>query len=256
MEAQEKPAAYGDRLAVALSRARSRKDGRAGPVCQEETGPASTPLKERAEKYVKRPCRASARRQGVTGVADPSESLCHLGATPKVCAYEHVAARVPPGREGDKANRACPCHDDRKASLSINPGRYGQRIIWCCGAECDPGDIRAALVGYGVHESCLGRYGLPKRLAVPGVRIMSADLATVADAKRWQATRKLPAKLNASLKLMCEQALSEGDGDLPGDPYELLPVNRDDFLALANRSGIERGYAYRVYRQWMTYDAA
>ena len=50
------------------------------------------------------------------------------------------------------------------------------------------------------------------------------------------------------------QAISEGDGDLPGDPYELLPVNRDDFLALASRAGIERGYAYRVYKQWTACD--
>lgn len=189
-------------------------------------------------------------------MAARDESLCHLGLAPETCAYEHVAARVPRGREGDKSNRACPCHDDRKASLSINDGRHGQRIVWCCGAGCDPGDIRAALLGLGVDDSCLGNYGLPKRVLVPGMRVTTADLAVIADAKRWQATRKLPASLNGSLRLMCEQALSEGDGDLPGDPYKLLPVNRDDFLALAIRSGIERGYAYRVYKQWMAYDAA
>ena len=85
----------------------------------------------------------------------------------------------------------------------------------------------------------------------------AADPALVADAKRWQAIRKLPAKLDGKLMRMCVQALSEGGGDLPGDPYDLLPgQQRTTSLALAIRSGIERGYAYRVYRQWMSYDAA
>lgn len=188
-------------------------------------------------------------------MAARDESLCHLGALPEVCAYKHVAALVPPGREGDKSNRACPCHDDCKASLSINYGRHGQRIVWHCKTGCSAEDVRGALLGLGIDESCLGFYGLPKRVLVPGMRVMTADLAVIADAKRYQAIRRLPASLNgnASLRLMCEQAIDEGDGDLPGDPYRLLPVNRDDFLALAIRSGIERGYAYRVYKQWTAY---
>lgn len=185
----------------------------------------------------------------------PDKSPCHLGLAPNPCAWDHIAAALARGTEGSKSVRLCPCHDDRKASLSINPGRI-HRVVWNCGAECDPGDIRAELLGLGVDESCLGRYGLPKRAVMPGMRVTSADPATVADAKRWQAIAKLPAKLDGKLMRMCIQALSEGGGDLPGDPYELLPVNRDDFLALAIRSGIERGYAYRVYRQWMSYDAA
>ena len=185
----------------------------------------------------------------------PDKSLCHLGLSPDPCAYVHVAAALPRGREGDKSNRQCPCHDDRKASLSINDGKI-QRIVWRCGAECDPGDIRAELLGRGVDPSCLGNYGLPKRAVVPGMRVIGHDPALVADAKRWQAVAKLPAKLSGQLMRMCIQALSEGGGDLPGDPYELLPVNRDDFLALASRAGIERGYAYRVYKQWVAYDGA
>jgi hypothetical protein len=188
-------------------------------------------------------------------VAAGNESLCHLLARPEVCAYEHVANRVPKGREGDRSNRLCPCHDDRKASLSINPGRV-HRVVWHCGAECDPGDIRAALLALGVDETCLGRYGLSKRLVVPGLRVIGQDPALVAAAKRYEAILKLPGDLNGSHLRMCIQALSEGDGDLPGDPYELLPVNLDDFRALAMRCGIERGYAYRVFRQWMAYGAA
>lgn len=184
-------------------------------------------------------------------------SLCHLGLTADRCAYEHVADRVPKGVSGDKSNRSCPAHDDRRASLSINSGDF-VRVRWKCQAGCSPEDVRVALLGLGVDESCLGTYGLPKRVLVPGMRVTTADLAVIADAKRYRAIRRLPASLNgnASLRLMCEQAIDEGDGDLPGDPYKLLPVNRDDFLALAQRAGIERGYAYRVYRQWLAYDAA
>lgn len=188
-------------------------------------------------------------------LARRDDSPCHLGLHPDRCAYEHVAARVPKGSQGDKSNRLCPVHDDRKASLSINPGKI-HRVVWHCGAECSEADIRDALLDLGVHPSCLGNYGLPRRTVAPGLRIVGHDPALVADAKRYHAIYKLPADLNGSLLRMCIQAISEGDGDLPGDPYRLLPVNRDDFLALAQRTGLERGYAYRVFRQWMSYGAA
>jgi len=184
-------------------------------------------------------------------VAARDESRCHLGLTPNPCAWDHVAARVPRGREGTKSVRLCPVHDDRKASLSINPGNV-HRVVWHCGAECDPGDIRAALLDLGVDESCLGRYGLPKRAIVPGMRVTYADLAMVADVKRYQAIRKLPADLNGKLRLMCEQAIAEGDGDLPADPLVLLGVNADDFYGLADRAGIDAKYKYRLFKQWIT----
>ena len=76
---------------------------------------------------------------------------------------------------------------------------------------------------------------------------MIATTTIGADAKRWRALRALPRDLNASVFRMCMQAIGDGDGDLPGDPQVLLPVNLDDFVALARRAGIERGYSYRVY---------
>jgi hypothetical protein len=185
----------------------------------------------------------------------PDRLPCHLGLMPDRCAYEHVAGRVPKGREGDKSNRLCPCHDDRKASLSVNPGRV-HRIVWNCGTECDPGDIRAALLDLGVHESCLGRYGLPKRAAVPGMRITTADPALVADSKQLHAILKLPRDLNGKLYVMCVQAISEGGGDLAPDPLILLPVNADDFYALAKRAGVERRYRYELYKRWIRSDCA
>ena len=183
------------------------------------------------------------------------ESRCHLGLTPNPCAWDHVAAALARGTEGSRANRLCPCHDDRKASLSVNPGRI-VRVVWNCGAECDPGDIRAELVGRGVDESCLGRYGLSKRAVVPGMRIIGHDPALVADSKRVRAIDKLPSSLNGRLYVMCVRAIIEGDGDLPADPLILLGVNMDDFCALADRAGIDPKYKYRLFKQWIRSDGA
>jgi hypothetical protein len=189
-------------------------------------------------------------------LAARDESRCHLGVAPNPCAWDHVAAALPPGTEGSKASRLCPCHDDRKASLSINPGRI-QRVIWHCGAECDPGDIRAALLDRGVDESCLGRYGLPGRTVVPGMRVIGHDPALVADAKRVQAIRKLPAALDGKLYRMCVQAIIEGGGDLPPDPLILLGAgNADDFYSLADRAGIDPKYKYRLFKNWLRSDEA
>lgn len=177
------------------------------------------------------------------------DSPCHRGLAPNPCAWDHVAAALDRGTGGNRSSRLCPCHDDRKASLSVNPGRI-HRVVWNCGAECDPGDIRAELVSRGVDESCLGRYGLPKRLAVPGLRVSGVSPGIVADAKRWRAVRKLPPGLNGKLYLMCVQAISEGDGDLPGDPLDLLGVDADLFYALADRTGLGK-YKYELFGRWI-----
>lgn len=182
----------------------------------------------------------------------PDKSLCVHGRDPLACSESCLAPLLPRGISGDKHNRLCPCHDDREASLSINPGTKGMRIIWCCGAGCSFEDVRAALESRGADPSCLGRYGLPKRPVVPGMRIQYADPATVADAKRFQAIAKLPRSLNGKLYVMCVQAIIEGDGDLPADPLVLLGVNSDDFYGLADRAGIDAKYKYRLFKHWMT----
>lgn len=182
-------------------------------------------------------------------MAARDESRCHLDAMPNPCAWDHVAAALAPGREGSKSVRLCPVHDDRKASLSINPGTF-QRVIWHCGAECDPGDIRAELLARGVDESCLGRYGLPKSAARPGMRVLYADPVLVADSKRLAAIAKLPRTLNGKLYVMCVQAIIEGDGDLPGDPLRLLPVNSTDFYGLADRATLGN-YKYELFGRWL-----
>lgn len=176
---------------------------------------------------------------------------CPSGHDAETCA-DLAAGHVPKGREGDKRNRLCPCHDDTKASLSINAGSKGMWLIWCCGTGCAPADIRAELLDLGIDAGCLGSYGLPKRAIVPGLRVATLDPALAADLKRYHAILKLPgpSDINGMLYRMCVQAIIEGDGDLVGDPIRLLPWTKKDFVALAARTGIQRGYRYRLFDQW------
>ena len=176
-------------------------------------------------------------------------SRCAHGRDPATCSVHCLGALLPKGTNGDAHNRLCPCHDDRRASLGINPGDI-QRIIWHCGAGCSAEDVRDALERLGADSSCLGGYALPKRLIVPGMRVQGYDPALVADAKRYHAIVKLPADLAGNLYRMCVQAIGEGDGDLPGDPIRLLPETKREFIALAARAGIQRTYRYKLWDQW------
>jgi len=180
----------------------------------------------------------------------PDKSLCIHERDPLGCSESCLAALLERGTSGDKHNRRCPVHDDRRASLSINPGTI-HRIVWHCGAGCSCEDVRAALESLGADPSCLGRYGLPKRLVQPGMRIIGHDPVLVADSKRLAAIAKIPRYLNGWLYIMCVQAIIEGDGDLAPDPFVLLPVNADDFYALAKRAGVERRYRYELYKRWL-----
>jgi hypothetical protein len=175
---------------------------------------------------------------------------CHVGREPEACRDDCIDyGKLPRGRDGDKANRLCPAHDDEHASLSVNPGTKGMRMVWCCGAGCSPEIVRDALLDLGIHPSCLGNYG-NRRESSAFPRAPRAESAVLADARRWHAVAKLP-DINGSLLRMCIQAIGEGDGDLPGDPCTLLPVNRDDFCALASRAGLDPKYRYRLYRKWL-----
>ena len=176
---------------------------------------------------------------------------CPSGHDPDTCA-NLIAERLSRGRTGSKRNRQCPHHDDDDASLSINPGRKGMWMVWCCGAGCSFEDVRADMLDLGIDPGCLGNYGLPKRGIVPGLRVASLDPALVADVKRLHAIQKLPGPddLAGHLYRMCIQAIIEGDGDLQPDPIRLLPWTKGEFLALAARTGIQRGYRYRLFDQW------
>ena len=180
---------------------------------------------------------------------------CHLGTLPgPECAHGHVARALDKGLGGTRSLRLCPGHGGREATLSLNPGR-DFRLIWNEHAEtCDLEDldIHSLLLARGVHETCLGTYGLRKqRHARPAERIIAAaDPATVADALRFQAVAKLPFDLAGHLYKMCVQAIIDGKGDEPGDPFRLLPGYREDFIDLGLRCGFDRSYCRKLWAQW------
>src|SRR4051794_36773353 len=43
----------------------------------------------------------------------------------------------------------CPCHDDRRASLSLSIGESG-KLLWCCHAGCDQHQVLDGLRKAGV----------------------------------------------------------------------------------------------------------
>lgn len=177
---------------------------------------------------------------------------CREGQPARVCRERHYAPYLTRAPTGSDYLCPVPEHADRHASLSINPGDRGMWMVWCCHGGCEPGIVRDALVHLGVDPKCLGRYGLPKRAPAPGMPARAgADSTIFAAAKRSYAMAKLAGSDlgNASLLKMCLQAISEGDGDLPGDPVRLLPADFSEFVALARRTGIERRYSYQLFRK-------
>ena len=170
------------------------------------------------------------------------------------CAHRHVASLLDRGHGGSKSLRLCPGHGGREATLSLNGG-HDYRLIWNEHAEtCDVEDreIHALLMARGADESCLGTFGLRKdgRLK-PAARSPAYDPAMAADANRFHAILKLTG-VTGKLKDMCITAIAEGDGYLPGDPFALLPRTKPEFVALARRAGIQRGYLYRLWDDWST----
>ena len=157
---------------------------------------------------------------------------------------------LPKGREGSRSVRLCPCHDDRKASLSVNPGRI-VRVVWNCGAECDPGDIRAELLAVALTNPALAATDCRNAHRRRECGSSPADPATVADAKRRQAIAKLPRDLNGKLYAHVHSGHHRGRRGLAADPLVLLGVNSDDFYGLADRAGIDAKYKYKLFKHWM-----
>lgn len=181
---------------------------------------------------------------------------CKLGAYQgPECAHDHVARALDKGLGGTKSLRLCPGHDGREATLSINPGDIF-RVVWneqAATCDLDDRDIHSLLLSRGVDESCLGTYGLRKQGArdTRDARVRGIDLAAAADVKRWHAMQKLPPDLDGKLLIMCRQALTEGDGDLPGDPLRLLPWTKPEFVSLGQRAGLQRNYPYKLWDRWV-----
>jgi hypothetical protein len=179
------------------------------------------------------------------------DDLCRAGHQPGECC-DTVRAGLRDGQGGGKHKWICPAHDDVRPSLSVNVGTKGMRLVWNCKAGCSEEDVRAALLGLGIDESCLGTYGVPRtRSRNDSAPSRGTDPVALADARRWHAVTKLP-DLNGSLLRMCIQAISETSSSISSDPLELLPVtNRDDFVALAGRAGLDSKYRYKLYERWL-----
>lgn len=184
-----------------------------------------------------------------------NDGWCREGRGQGECVRYHVREHVPALPRPSGSDRECTrCHKP----LSINPGTKGQWCVWSCDTGCDPADVRADLLGLGIDPRCLGNYG-----SAPWVQNQarkakqrpaeSADPVVYAAANRSHAMLKLASSDlgSAALLKMCLQAISEGDGSLPGDPVVLLPRNYAEFMALAERTGIERTYRYRLARSYL-----
>lgn len=188
----------------------------------------------------------------------PGQHWCRDGLGQKACYTNHVA--IPAlGPATGRGSFRCPVpdHADHRKSFSLNPGTKGKWMVWHCHAICTDADARAALLELGIDAQCLGSFGLDYagREPRPGTPYRStADLSTFAAAKRAHAMAKLIGcdLNNASLLKMCLQAISDGDGDLPGDPVRLLPTDQAEFIALARRTGIERRYRYELAKKWIS----
>lgn len=183
------------------------------------------------------------------------KSWCAKGDTQARCHAEHSYGVLPIGPSGGK-NRACPVCG---GNLSINPGDRGMWLVWCCQDGCDAGIVRLALEqAAGIAPGCLGSYATEDWRAKQERRAVArfparADTATLRDAKRFHACQKLIASeiANGSLLKMCLQAISEGDGNVSGDPARLLPAGRAEFIALGRRAGLERIHCHKLADRWL-----
>ena len=131
-------------------------------------------------------------------------------------------------------------------------------MVWNCFGGCDPADVRAALEVAGADALCLGSYCSDEWQQRRERRDLGgftgrADPPTLAAARRSYAYAKLiSSDVSGTLLRMCMRVIEDSDGNVSGDPDELLPRDLAEFAALAKRIGIERTYAYRLARQWLS----
>jgi hypothetical protein len=189
----------------------------------------------------------------------PGQHWCRDGFDQWAC-YDHhvaVAALGPATGKRGSYNYRCPVpgHADHRKSFSLNAGAKGKWMVWHCHAGCTDADVREMLLKLGAVEQCLGNYGIDFQDAPrPGTPYRkTADPIVFAAAKRCSAMSALARSTlkNDALLRMCIQAISDGDGDLPGNPVRLLPTNQAAFVALAKRTGVERRYRYELYEKWL-----
>lgn len=187
---------------------------------------------------------------------DGRQGWCAEGSDQAFCHRNHSWGKLSPGPSRSK-DRECPVC---QCNLSLN--RADIPKVWLvgyCHGGCEASVVRDALLNLGIPALCLGRFGLPSRQTAATAAFPSRpDAATLAAARRSYACQQLVRSelTNGSLLKMCLQAISEGDGSVPGDPALLLPGDYREFIALAARTGIERCHAAKLARAWTSKSVA
>lgn len=180
----------------------------------------------------------------------------------RACAHAHVRDVLPFPHPLNGTDRECPAC---RGNLSINPAddRRAHVLITCHGSKCTETaagrrDIRERLLKHGIAEGCLGSYGLggdgptasvprPRRESDPG--LLAAARRDAAYASLIDASASLG---NATVLRMCMQRIREStDGNVTGDLAQLIPSDREEFIALARRAGIQRIQASTLATRWL-----
>lgn len=188
---------------------------------------------------------------------------CKDGASQSYCHRYHVRDAVPKPRPSSGQDRECPiCGANLAITKADKPEVW---MVMHCFGTCDtehlwtPGSIAIAdalIATYGVDRLCLGRFGLEKSIsngsAFQPYR-SKADPALLAAAARWYAVEKFPREWTGQIIHLAVQGLRECCGEVPADPYALIPYDYGEFRALAGRAGISRFYVERLFTKWCSY---
>jgi hypothetical protein len=181
------------------------------------------------------------------------------------CTPNHVRSVLPPPphlKRGKKTDVECPGCGTWNADFNA-AGVSKVHLVGSChpltGTACSPADMRQALINkFHVDPVHLGLFGMPAKGSQAAGSSARSGRATPGErtaARKWFAARKLPGGLSLYLRLMCEQAIDEWDGDWPpGDPRELLGLDFDVFNELTKRTGgIDPTYRRKLWRQWASH---
>lgn len=105
-------------------------------------------------------CPTSVTQRALRFPGSPHPQLCvvvRCDLSAEDCITDHLCPALD-GRctsSGEQWSARCPAHNDRKRSLGITAGSRGQRIIWTCHAECEPAEVRRAMLLKGVSAGCV-----------------------------------------------------------------------------------------------------
>lgn len=185
--------------------------------------------------------------------------LCSSG---RACAHAHVRDVLPYPHPLNGNDRECPgC----QGNLSVNPANSARAhiLITCHGpGKCTEtaagrARIRDLLISkHQIPAACLGPFGLGgdgPAASLPRARreVGPAERAAMGrDAAYASLIAATAGYRNPTIIRMCMQRVRESDGELPGDPGQLIPPDRAGFIALARRTGIDRIQAATLAGRW------